>query len=259
MHDKASLAKLTEAVQALVAGEYQKRIIVDDAGELGVLAAEVNKLAEAHQIAHEMIRALNHQLKRTNVDAIMALTEALSAKDPYTRGHSERVSMYSLLLSESLGLKDEEIDSVHIGACLHDVGKIGIPEAVLNKQGKLSADEYKQIMEHANISGQIVSQIPSLSHIAQMVRYHHERYDGNGYPDGLRADNIPLGSRILSIADAFDAMTSVRPYRPVYGPKEALIELKSCCGTQFDPVICEAFIDVYTQNFGEYLPYASAS
>ena len=259
MHDKTSLAKLTEAVHALAAGDYRNRIQIDEAGELSALAAEVNKLAEAHQMAHETIRALNHQLKRTNFDAIMALTEALSAKDPYTRGHSERVSMYSLLLSESLGLKDEEIDGIHVGACLHDVGKIGIPEAILNKQGKLSADEYKQIMEHANISGQIVSQIPNLSHIAQMVRYHHERYDGNGYPDGLRADNIPLGSRILSIADAFDAMTSARPYSPIYEPKEALIELKSCCGTQFDPVLCEAFVDTYAQNFGEYLPYASAS
>ena len=259
MYDKASLAKVTEAVHALAAGDYQKRIEVYDAGELGVLAAEVNKLAEAHEMAHETIRALNHQLKRTNFDAIMALTEALSAKDPYTRGHSERVSMYALLLSESLGLKAEEIDGIHIGAYLHDVGKIGIPEVVLNKQGKLSPDEYKQIMEHANISGQIVSQIPNLSHIAQMVRYHHERYDGNGYPDGLLADNIPLGSRILSIADAFDAMTSARPYRPIYEPKEALIELKSCCGTQFDPVLCGAFVDAYAQNFGEYLPYASAS
>lgn len=253
MCDEATIKYMMETVRAINTGDFLRRVKVSSADNLGRLGMEINALAERHQIAQETILGLNQQVKRNNREAIMALVEALSAKDPYTRGHSERVSMYSLLLSEKLGLLDEEIDGVYIASYLHDVGKIGIPEDILNKPGKLTGSEYEQIKTHAQISSQIVSQIPNLSHIAYMIKHHHERYDGKGYPDGLDGTEIPLGSRILAIADAFDAMTSTRSYRVPHSLQDALFEVKRCSGSQFDPELSDIFVDACSGDYGEFI------
>ncbi|MBI4734006.1 MAG: HD-GYP domain-containing protein [Rubrobacteridae bacterium] len=219
----------------------------------------VDELLESYSMAQDTIRSLSQQLRKNNLHAIMALVEALNAKDPYTRGHSERVSIYSLLLSEHMNLTDEEIDSIYIASYLHDIGKIGIHENVLNKPDKLTNDEYEHIKSHPGISGQIVSQLPNLEHIASIVRHHHERHDGHGYPDGLKGLDIPLGARILAIADAFDAMTTDRPYRDGFNAMEALSEIDRCSGLQFDPELTPIFIDAYGKSYGDRLPVIEAS
>jgi HD-GYP domain-containing protein (c-di-GMP phosphodiesterase class II) len=230
-----------------------------EAEQLVELNCAVDELLESYSIAQDTIRSLSQQVRKNNLHAIMALIEALNAKDPYTRGHSERVSIYSLLISEHMNLSDEEIDSIYIASYLHDIGKIGIHENVLNKPEKLTRDEYEHIKSHPGISGQIVSQLPNLEHIASVVRHHHERHDGNGYPDGLKGLDIPLGARILAIADAFDAMTTTRPYRDGYKAKEALSEIDRCAGLQFDPELTPIFIDAYTKSYGDKLPMTEAS
>jgi HD-GYP domain-containing protein (c-di-GMP phosphodiesterase class II) len=227
--------------------------------QLAELGGAVDDLLESYSLAQDTIRSLNQQLKKNNLYAIMALIEALDAKDPYTRGHSERVSIYSLILTEKMQLTNEEIDSIYIASYLHDIGKIGIHESVLNKPDRLTKDEFEHIKSHPGISGQIVSQLPSLEHIASIVRHHHERHDGAGYPDGLKGTDIPLGARILAIVDAFDAMTSSRPYRTAFSAKEALSELDRCSGMQFDPELTPIFIDAYTKSYGDRLPAIQAS
>jgi len=259
MCGKNTIQQMIETMSLITSGDLSKRVKATRSGTLNQLGLQINNLAERYQMAQETIRALNQQLRKSNLDAIMALTEALAAKDPYTRGHSERVSLYSMLLSEKLGLTSEEIDGVYIASYLHDVGKIGIHEDILNKPGRLTEEEFEQVKAHAHISSQIVSQIPNLSHIAYVVRHHHERHDGGGYPDGLSGDEIPLGSRILAIVDAFDCMTSDRPYRKAHRPEEALLEIKRCAGRQFNPELSDAFIEAYGKSYGHRTLHMSAS
>jgi len=255
---KTVVKQIVEAVEEIVSGRCSARIKVSKSSELHQLAQAVNKLAEHYQMAQEAVKTLNQQLKKSNFDTIMALIEALNAKDPYTRGHSERVPIYSLLLSEQLNLTSEEIDSIYLASFLHDIGKIGIHEDVLNKPAELTDDEYEMVKNHAHISSQIVAHVPNMSHIASIVRHHHERHNGEGYPDGLKGDEIPLGSRILAIADAFDAMTTCRPYRAAFKPADALLEIQKCAGTQFDPELANTFVSAYSKNYGNRIPNVNA-
>lgn len=256
---KKPISYFVAVVEDIVGGSYSTRVSEEEAGELRELARAVNTLAEQHQIAQETIELLNSQLKRSNLYSIMALIEALNAKDPYTRSHCERVSSYSILIAKALQLSPEEVDAIYLASFLHDIGKIGVHENILNKASHLTDEEYRLVKSHADISSQIVSQIPNLTHLAPMVKHHHERHDGMGYPDGLKGDNIPLGARILSIADAFDAMTSSRPYRTAFKPKEALTEIKQRSGHQFDPTLATVFIDAYTRTFNGRIPRKAAS
>lgn len=259
MNQKNIVSRIIDTAEAVIAGKQPSRLDIPVSSELYHLARAVDQLNEHYQLAQETIRMLNAQLQKNNAFAIMALIEALNAKDPYTRGHSERVSIYSLLLSEELKLSSEEIESVHIASYLHDIGKIGISEHILNKPAKLTNEEYELVKNHANVSSQIVSRIPGLSHIVSMVKHHHERHDGSGYPDGLKGKDIPLGARIMAIADAFDAMTSSRPYKMAFKPKDALQEVKKCAGTQFDPELADLFVRAYDKTYGRRIPNINAS
>ncbi len=259
MNQKNIVSRIIDTAEAVIAGKQPSRLDIPVSSGLYHLARAVDQLNEHYQLAQETIRMLNAQLQKNNAFAIMALIEALNAKDPYTRGHSERVSIYSLLLSEELKLSSEEIESVHIASYLHDIGKIGISEHILNKPAKLTNEEYELVKNHANVSSQIVSRIPGLSHIVSMVKHHHERHDGSGYPDGLKGKDIPLGARIMAIADAFDAMTSSRPYKMAFKPKDALQEIKKCAGTQFDPELAGLFVRTYDKTYGRRIPNINAS
>ncbi|MBM4039728.1 MAG: HD domain-containing protein [Planctomycetes bacterium] len=181
-------------------------------------------------------------LERLFVGAIETLVAAVEAKDIYTYGHSARVSKLGRRIAEGMGLSEAEQEKVKLAGLLHDIGKIGIPEAVLSQRGRLTDDEWAYVRSHPQIGESIIRQMGSdrIIELCQLVRHHHERLDGSGYPDGLAGSKIPLGARILSVADAYDAMRSNRPYRSPFSAPEAIAELRGNAGRQFDPDVIEA-------------------
>ncbi|KZL91620.1 HD-GYP domain-containing protein [Clostridium magnum] len=184
--------------------------------------------------------------KKIYHDIIESLVTALEAKDLYTKGHSERVAFMTSELSKKLGIKGYELENIHMAAHLHDIGKIGVPDDVLNKKGKLALHEWEYIKVHPKIGFDILSKSNRLKHISRMVLYHHERWDGKGYPEGLSKMDIPLGARIIAVCDSIDAMTSTRPYREAMKFEECIKELVLNKGLMFDPWI----IDYIEDNLG---------
>jgi putative two-component system response regulator len=184
----------------------------------------------------------NEELRRLFMGSIKALAQALEAKDEYTQGHSERVSEIAVGVGRFLSLAEREISDIWLAGLLHDIGKIGVRESVLNKPGKLDDEEWKAIQNHPVMAERILCPIEELTAVISIVRHHHERFDGSGYPDALSGGDIPLGARILSVADAYDALTSRRPYRDALSVADALSVLEDASGTQFDPVIVRAFL-----------------
>lgn len=184
------------------------------------------------------------EMRNIYISTIQALNTATEAKDPYTSGHASRVEKYAVELAEFYGLSFDKIQDIKTAAILHDIGKIGINDNILNKAGKLTREEYQEIMRHPVIGAEIISKVDFLKKISTVVRHHHERHDGKGYPDGIGGDNIPLAASILAIADSYDAMTSDRPYRRALTRDEALEEIRVNAGTQFHPVLAEKFIEM---------------
>jgi putative nucleotidyltransferase with HDIG domain len=182
-------------------------------------------------------------LKRTVAESIRALAGAIEAKDHYTRGHSDRVTHYSTLTAQALGMGGPDLDVLVRSAILHDVGKIGVPEAVLHKPGRLNDEEFGHIQRHPAVGVEIVREILAMHETLPIIQCHHERYDGRGYPGGVEGDAIPLGARILAVADTFDAMTSDRPYRKGLSAQTAFEEIERCSGAQFDPAVARAFLE----------------
>lgn len=173
-------------------------------------------------------------------DIIQCLVGALEAKDLYNRGHSMRVGDMSYQLAKRIGLKGKELEVIHIAAHLHDIGKIGVPDKILNKKGRLTDCEWKAIKRHPEIGSNILNCSDNLRKISKLVLNHHERWDGKGYPCGIKEENIPLGSRIIAVCDSIDAMTSERPYRGSMPWKKCREEIELNMGTQFDPFLVEA-------------------
>lgn len=181
---------------------------------------------------------------------VESLRLAVDAKDSYTKNHSDRVAYYSVLIGKKLGLSQEDLHILYDGGLFHDIGKIGIPDAILQKPGKLTDEEYDDIKNHPSIGAKIIAPAKIFTNIIPMVKYHHERFDGKGYPCSLKGEDIPLFARIVCVADSFDAMTSDRAYRPRFTLYKALEELENCKGAQFDPRIVDAFILALKDNFG---------
>lgn len=205
-----------------------------------------NRSYQAH--LEERVEAQARRIEELFLEGVHALVHALEAKDAYTRGHSIRVSNYSVSIARSLGVDKDTVDTIALGAELHDVGKIGVSEAVLHKAGTLTEQEYRHIMEHTVIGYRILGPLMRDAPGAlAVVRSHHERFDGRGVPDGLQGDAIPLEARIVAVADAFDAMTSVRPYRPSLSVANAVQELEEGKGIQFDPAIVAAFQQAFPE------------
>jgi diguanylate cyclase (GGDEF)-like protein/putative nucleotidyltransferase with HDIG domain len=176
------------------------------------------------------------------LDTVTSLALAIDAKDHFTEGHSLKVAAYAALLAESLGLAEPEIDEIRLAGVLHDVGKVGVPEKILNKNGPLDPDEWESMKQHVSFGAKLLEPLRSLDRVRQMVGHHHEHIDGSGYPDGLAGEQIPLGARILAIADAYDTITSDRTYKKGRSPEEAMAELERCSGMQFDPVLLRMFL-----------------
>ena len=176
------------------------------------------------------------------VRSVDAMVKALEAKDFYTRGHSQRVMIYSIAIARELGIVNQDIEDLQHASVLHDIGKIGIRESVINKPGPLTSEEFQEITRHPELSAGILEPIPFLKPLLSTILHHHEWFNGSGYPSGLAGDEIPLGSRVMSVADTFDAMTSTRPYRKALPADDAITELRYCAGKQFDPNIVKTFI-----------------
>ena len=205
------------------------------------------KSVEQMNVIKDINQKLSHSnelLEKSYLESIAILRNTVEAKDYYTKGHSDRVSEYALLIGEKLGLTAEELKTLKIGSLFHDIGKIGIPDAILLKEAKLTEDEYSEIKNHPSIGVHILSNASIFSDIIPIVKHHHERYDGKGYPSKLVGDNIPLMARIVAVADTFDAMTSRRSYRNALDFNYTKNEIEKCSGTQFDPVIAKIFLSI---------------
>ncbi|MGH7180169.1 MAG: HD-GYP domain-containing protein, partial [Tepidisphaeraceae bacterium] len=211
-----------------------------------------------NSIANESAIYLENTMLYEDVHGLMmgllhSLVSAVDAKDAYTCGHSERVALISRTLAQQAGLPDAQVERVYMAGLLHDVGKIGVPEAVLQKTGKLTPEEFDQIKKHPEIGARILGDIKQIEDIIPGVLHHHERYDGKGYPAGLAGENIPRLGRIICLADCFDAMTSSRTYRKALPLEIALTEIRRCAGTQFDPLLTDAFLGLGEEKLRELL------
>jgi HD-GYP domain-containing protein (c-di-GMP phosphodiesterase class II) len=201
-------------------------------------------LANQVAIAIENAR-LMEDLRHTFYETAEALAEAIEKRDPYTGGHTKRVLDFSMATAEYLGLNDDEIEKLKLAAILHDIGKIGIDDSILRKHAGLNNEEFAQMKAHPQMGAEIMEHVEKLKGIIPGMKHHHERFDGKGYPDGLKNGDIPPIARIISVADTFDAMTSDRPYRKGLSDEEAMAELQRYSGVQFDPDVVNAFIEAY--------------
>lgn len=183
-------------------------------------------------------------MRNVSLNTIESLSKALDAKDSYTSGHASRVQEYSVKLAKEYGLSSKEIEDIKIASILHDIGKIGISDDILNKPGRLTDEEFEKIKEHTRVGADIIGEISFLKDISKFIRYHHERYDGRGYPEGIKENEIPIEACIIAIADSYDAMTYDRPYRAALTREEALEEIEKNSGTQFHPTLAQKFLHI---------------
>lgn len=248
--------ELDMAVEAMRLGAYD--FIIKPA-DLDLILLSVRKALEKRRLEEELeayhkhlerlveertagLRQAYRVLKKAHFDSVKVLAQAIDAKDPYTRGHSDRVRRMSLKIAGHLGFSEERLESLEYGALLHDIGKIGIKDEVLQKPGVLNPGEYQYIQEHTLIGVKIVEGIDFFKDKIPMIRCHHEYFDGSGYPDGLVGETIPLEARIITVPDAFDAMASLRPHRRAMPLDEVLMELEKGGAKQFDPKVLEIFL-----------------
>jgi diguanylate cyclase (GGDEF)-like protein/putative nucleotidyltransferase with HDIG domain len=194
------------------------------------------------------LKEKNAQNRQMTMQTIRTIVNTIDAKDEYTKGHSQRVSEYSAALAEGMGMREEDVERIRYIALLHDIGKIGVPDAILNKPGRLNSTEFALMKLHTVVGGEILKDINSLEDLDVGAKYHHERYDGKGYPDGLKGEEIPLVARIIGIADAYDAMTSNRVYRKRLSDEAVQEEIARCAGAQFDPGIAEVFLKLLKEG-----------
>ena len=192
------------------------------------------------------------QLQRAYKDSLTVLANAIEARDAYTRGHVERVSSYSVMIAREMEMDDDEVDEIELGAILHDICKIHVHESILAKPGDLTPEEISEMRKHTEIGAFMVKDIPYLVPATPIIKYHHERYDGTGYPEGLSGENIHLHARIMAIADLFDALTTIRSYHDALSPDEAVVYIQNEAGKHFDPKIVEVFVRAWQKHGQDY-------
>jgi putative nucleotidyltransferase with HDIG domain len=242
------IKSLTGAVSQLSAGKYEHEIPVVTPDEIGELIKNFNKMART--ITEQNLRLQGHarELEESFVATVRVLSAAIDARDPYTLGHSTRVASMALLVGERLGLSKDQLRELELVSLFHDVGKIRTPDHILQKKASLNKEEASVMMKHTEDGAEILKLVAPLKHHIPAVLHHHERFDGTGYPKGLKGDEIPLFAAIISIADAYDAMTSSRSYRKAKSSGQALEEIRKCKGKQFAPLISDLFIEVIETN-----------
>ena len=208
----------------------------------------IKQMEEIKRINEELQDA-NDKLEKAYLESIETLRYTVEAKDPYTKGHSDRVSEFAVLIGKKMGLSEEELKTLRIGGLFHDIGKIGIPDSILLKESKLTVDEYSEIKHHPSIGVHILSNATIFKDIIPIVKYHHERFDGRGYPENLKGEDIPLLARITAVADSFDAMSSRRTYRDNLELEKIISEIEENKNTQFDPHIADVFLDIIRNEY----------
>ena len=211
-----------------------------------LIESGIKSIAQMNEIRkiNEELNDTYDKLEKAYLEMVETLRFTVEAKDSYTRGHSDRVSAYSVLIAEKLGLSETVINTLKIGGLFHDIGKIGIPDSILLKEAKLTDDEYSQIKNHPSIGAHILSSVTYFKDILPIVKHHHEKYDGTGYPSRLKGEEIPYLARIAAVADSFDAMSSKRSYRNSLPMDVIISEFERCKGTQFDPQIADVFLNI---------------
>lgn len=242
------IKRLAAASRAFASGDFSTRVSVRSGNEIGELAFTFNTMAGEIEDQFRRLKEAAEETKELFLGTIRALAQAIDAKDPYTRGHSVRVNRYSIVLARQLGMNDDQIADIHVASLMHDVGKIGINDKILQKPGKLTAEEFEVMKTHTVKGAQIMQPIRRMQRIIPGLRSHHERWEGGGYPDNLRADQIPLMARVIAVADAFDAMTTHRPYQTAMSFAKAQERLNILKGLAFDERIVEAFNRAYQQG-----------
>jgi HD-GYP domain-containing protein (c-di-GMP phosphodiesterase class II) len=231
---------LTRTARSIAQRDFTQRAEISSRTEIGELAATFNQMAEDIQRYIGNLKMASEQNRQLFIDSIEMIAAAVDAKDPYTKGHSGRVSQFSVLLARELGLPEEEVDKIRISATLHDVGKIGIEDRVLKKPGVLTNEEFEIMKRHTVMGYEIVRQVKQLTEMLPGIRWHHEALNGRGYPDGIKGDELPLMVRIIAVADTFDAVTTDRPYQAGKEFPEALEILRKHAGTKYDPLVVDA-------------------
>ena len=218
-----------------------------------LIESGIKSIEQMHEIKkiNEKLSDTYQKLQNSYLESIQTLRYTVEAKDSYTRGHSDRVSEISVLLGKYLGLSDQDLEHLRLGGLFHDIGKIGVPDIILQKNSKLTDDEYSQIKQHPNIGIHILSNATIFNDILPIVEYHHEKFDGTGYPKKLAGNDIPYLARIAAIADSFDAMASRRAYRDSLPLEVIISEFERCKGSQFDPQMADVFLDILNNHYEE--------
>lgn len=248
------LAPPLETIRRLdIQGYCEKSDKIDQL--LLLIESGIKSIEQMNEIKNinEKLLYTNDQLEKAYLESIETLRYTVEAKDSYTRGHSDRVSAYSVLIGKKLGLNESDLKTLKIGGLFHDIGKIGVPDRVLLKNDKLTDDEYSEIKNHPSIGAHILSNATIFKDIIPIVKHHHERYDGHGYPSMLAGEDIPFMARIAAVADAFDAMTSNRVYRKQLDLEHVKNEIRNNMGTQFDPKIAEVFLEILENESEEII------
>lgn len=227
--------ELSREAKIIASGHFEREFHTDSRDEIGKLADSLNSMAAS-------IRAAMKEREELMFGILTALTRSIDAKSRWTAGHSERVTRYTMMIGWRLGLSDEDMDKLMVSAVLHDIGKIAVPEAILDKPGRLTEEEYSIIKGHPAAGAGIIRNIPSYDVILSGILYHHERWDGMGYPEGLKGESIPLFARMIAVADVYDAITEDRPYRKAMTREEVTAFINDNRGKMFDPHIAEVFL-----------------
>ena len=237
--------RLAAASRAFASGQFSSRVEIRSNNEIGELADTFNLMASEIETHIRDLKRAADENSELFLGTIRALANAIDAKDPYTRGHSVRVNRYAVIIARRMGLDAASIDSIHVASVLHDVGKIGIDDAILKKPGALTRDEFEVMKTHTTRGADIMAPIRQMERIIPGLRHHHERWNGTGYPDGLAGEGIPLMGRIIAVADTFDAMTTDRPYQRAFTFTEAVARINELKGLAFDERAVEAFNRAY--------------
>lgn len=261
----------SEAIKAMRFGAYDyvmkpfdlEYVVLDVQRALETRQLQRQNKAYQHNLEHRVHEATvellekNKQIQSLLFNTITSFVHVLEAKDTYTEGHSRRVAEKAETVAQDCCVSTEEIENIRLAGLLHDIGKVGIREKTLNKPGKLTVEEYEEVKTHPLVAERILQPIEELRSIVPDIKHHHERYDGFGYPSGLRGEDIPFGARILGVVDAYDAITSERPYRAAYSHTYALNEIERNMGKQFDPLVARTFISLYSRKENIPVPVSS--
>jgi putative nucleotidyltransferase with HDIG domain len=242
------IARLADSTRAISEGAYGSTVEVAGTAELAALSESFNRMSASIRVAFEEVQRAARENRELFLSSIRALAEAIDAKDPYTRGHSERVATYAAAIATEMGLPAEEVERTRLSALLHDVGKIGVDDRIIRKPTALTEDEFEQMKTHPIKGAAIMSAIPQLTDVIPGMKYHHEKWGGGGYPEGLKGEEIPLQARIVTVADTFDAMTTTRPYQKAMEMGFVIGRIRQFAGVRFEPTVVDAFLRAYEKG-----------